>query len=76
MYSVEYLETLFYFFNFQEIGEEPRSIQKHVIDFLVSKHHAQSESAKPDIFSELEEGNKIPFAGEDLRYFRMRVIAS
>lgn len=76
MYSVEDLETLFYFFDFQEIGKEPRSTQKHVIGFLVSKHHAQSESAKPYNFSELEEGKKIPFVGEDLRYFRMRVIAS
>jgi hypothetical protein len=46
-----------------------------VIDFLVSEHLAQSESAKPFNTRELELENKIPFAGYAFKYHRTLVAA-
>jgi len=45
------------------------------MDLHVSGHLAQSESAKPDNFRELDAENRIPLAGEDLRYLRTFVAA-
>lgn len=44
--SVELLETVVCFFDFQEIKESPRKTQNHVTDLRVSIHPAQSESLK------------------------------
>ena len=52
--SVEDLETVFCFLDFQQTREEPMRIQKPVTDLLVSGHLAQSESAKAEILRALE----------------------
>jgi hypothetical protein len=61
--------------DFQEIKEEPSNTQNPVIDFLVSGHLAQSESAKALIFKGLEADKNMPLAGADLRYLRMPMAA-
>lgn len=45
--SAEDRETVGCFFNFQEIRESPREIQKPVTDRQVSGHAPQSASTKP-----------------------------
>lgn len=44
---MEERETVFCFLDFQQMSEDPRITQNPVIDFRVSGHLAQSESAKP-----------------------------
>jgi hypothetical protein len=46
-----------------------------MIDFMVSEHLGQSESAKPFNTRELELENKILFAGNAFKYHRTLVAA-
>ena len=53
--SAKNLETVLYFFDFQEIGESSRNTQKPMVDRLVPGHIAQFESEKAFNLSEEEE---------------------
>ena len=45
--STKDLDTVCYFFDFQETKESPINTQKLLIDFLVSRQKVQSESTNP-----------------------------
>ena len=64
----EDLETICCFFDFHEIKDSPRNMQKQVIDLLMLGHEAQSASAKAfKCSSDLLEKNN-PWPGELFRY--------
>jgi hypothetical protein len=72
---VEERETMFCFLDFQQMSEDPKITQKPVMDFRVSGHLAQSESAKPYSLREIAAEKKTPLAGADLRYLNILVAA-
>lgn len=49
--------------------------QKPVMDFRVSEHRAQSESAKPHDLRALEEEKRIPLTGKVFKYLNILVAA-
>ena len=74
--SADDLETVDYFFDFQETNESPMNIQYPVTDLLVSGHEVQSEFVKPfTCNSELTE-KKIPLPGSFFKYCKTLSAAS
>ncbi|KAA0045220.1 beta-glucosidase 16 [Cucumis melo var. makuwa] len=56
-------DTVVCFFDFQEIKESPRKIQKPVVDFLVSRHDARSVSLKACSWKDLDGLMRKPCPG-------------
>jgi len=69
--SNEDLDTMVWFFDFQEIKELPRKIQYPMTLRLVLGQVAQSESLNPFIFMSLLEAKKRPRPGSALIYRKM-----
>ncbi len=59
--------TVFYFFIFQEINDEPRKMQKPVKDFRVIGHAAQSASQKAQSLKSGWAGKNKPRAGHPFK---------
>jgi hypothetical protein len=58
--SAEDQETVFCFFDFQEISDSPKKTQNPVMDRRVSRHPAQFESQKAFKWNSEEEEKKSP----------------
>ena len=73
--SKELLEMVCCFFDFQEIRDSPRYMEKLVTNFLVSGQVAQSKSLYAFNWIELWLGKKMSWPGAFLRYLRILKVA-